>query len=133
LVRPPGDLTARQAQLAEALGESVPAYADVQQGKSRLSALLEGRHCLIILDDVWLLKHVTAFAVLGERGRLVLTTRDTQIVTDLGAVGWCVDPLTQQEALTLLAQWSGSGDPKKLSEVAKGVAKECGYLPLALP
>jgi NB-ARC domain/TIR domain/APAF-1 helical domain/WD domain, G-beta repeat len=128
----PGNLTARQAQLAEALGESVPAFADVQHGKSRLSALLEGRGCLIILDDVWHLKHVMAFAVLGERGRLVLTTRDTQIVTDLGAVGWCVDPLTEPEALTLLAQWSGSGDPERLPEVAKGVAKECGYLPLAL-
>src|SRR5208282_1686455 len=87
----PGNLTTRQAQLAEALGESLPAFADVQHGKSRLSVLLEGRGCLVILDDVWHLEHVTAFAVLGERGRLVLTTRDTQIVTDVGAVGWRVD------------------------------------------
>jgi hypothetical protein len=58
----------------------------------------------------------------------VLTTRDTQIVTDLGAVGWRVDPLTEPQALTLLAQWSSSGDPERLPEAAK----ECGYLPLAL-
>src|SRR5208282_5349792 len=40
--------------------------------------------------------------------------------------------LTESQALTLLAQWSGYGDPERLPELAKGVAKECGYLPLAL-
>jgi hypothetical protein len=66
---------ARQAQLAEALGDSAPASADVQPCKSRLSALLESRRCLIILDDVWHLKHVMAFAVLGEYGSFFKRTQ----------------------------------------------------------
>jgi hypothetical protein len=93
--------------------------------------MLQERSCLLILDDIWQLEHATAFDVLGERGRMLITTRDVRIVTDLGAVERRVDQLTDAQALTLLAQWSGYRE-EKLPELAKDVVKECGKLPLAL-
>jgi hypothetical protein len=125
------NIIARQSQVAETFGERSQAFADVQQGKSRLSTLLQERSCLLILDDVWQLEHAAAFDVLGEGGRMLVTTRDARIVTNLGAIERRVDQLTEAEALTLLAQWSGCLE-EKLPELAKDVVKECGNLPLAL-
>jgi hypothetical protein len=109
----------------------VPAFADVQQGKFRLSTLLQERSCLLILDDIWQMEHAAAFDVLGERGRMLITTRDARIVTDLGAVERRVDQLTDAQALTLLAEWAGYPE-EKLPELAKDIVKESGQLPLAL-
>jgi NB-ARC domain/TIR domain/APAF-1 helical domain len=125
------NIIARQSQVAEALGERSQTFADVQQGKSHLSTVLQERSCLLILDDIWQLEHAAAFDVLGERGRMLVTTRDVRIVTDLGAVEQRVDQLTNAQALTLLAQSSGYLE-EKLPELAKDVVKECGKLPLAL-
>jgi WD40 repeat protein len=125
------NIIARQSQVAETFGERSQAFVDVQQGKSRLSTLLQERSCLLILDDVWQVEHAASFDVLGERGRMLITTRDARIVTNLGSIEQRVDQLTDAEALTLLAQWSGYLE-EELPELAKDVVKECGNLPLAL-
>jgi WD40 repeat protein len=125
------NVIARQSQVAETFDERSQTFTDVQQGKSRLSIMLQERSCLLILDDVWQLEHAAAFDVLGERGRMLITTRDGRIVTDLGAVERRVDELTDAQALTLLAQWSGYLE-EKLPELAKDIVKESGKLPLAL-
>src|SRR5271166_2609681 len=95
------NVIARQSQVAEAFDERSQTFTDAQQGKSRLSTLLQERSCLLILDDIWQMEHAAAFDVLGERGRLLITTRDARIVTDLGAVERRVDQLTDAQALTL--------------------------------
>ena len=117
-----------QASLAAALGDSRP-ITDVPQGRARLSRLLAERRCLLVLDNVWDQAHVLAFAVAGPPCRVLVTTRDTATVP--GATVVPVGQLSPEAATRLLAAWAGlpPGDPP---EEAALVARECGYLPLAL-
>lgn len=121
-------ITARQAQLAEALGDAPHSFEDTHQGKARLSDLLNGKACLLILDDVWSAEQADAFDALGPRCRMLITTRDAGLITALGAVEHRLDVLSPAQALSLLSRWSG----KPITAEARAVAKECGYLPLAL-
>jgi len=125
-------LTLRQVQVAAALDDESPAFTDVQQGKARLSELLADRACLLILDDVWNARHAGAFDALGPRGRLLLTTRDARLLTALGASEHRLDVLDEDQTLRLLAKWTGIGQTADLPDQARDVARECGYLPLAL-
>ena len=128
----PADVTTRQLQLAQVLGDRPAPFEDAQQGRAYLQKLLADRTCLVILDDVWTLRHAEAFNVLGERSRLLATTRDAGILHSLQADAHEIDRLAPAEALALLAKWAGKRKPDALPEVAQEVAAECGYLPLAL-
>lgn len=102
----------------------------MQQGKAHLSKCLEDRTCLLILDDVWQVEHAAAFNVLGQRCKLLLTTRDSRIVNALDAVEYQLDILSDEQALEVLA--SCAGQPKEtLTAKAYEVMRECGNLPLA--
>jgi WD40 repeat protein len=124
-------LTALQQQLARDLGESGAVFDSPPAGRARLRTLLADRACLLILDDVWQAEAVAALDVVGPRGRLVLTTRDSSLLTALGAVEHRLDILDAEQARELLAEWSGQG-VAVLPAVAREVASECGNLPLAL-
>jgi transcriptional regulator with XRE-family HTH domain len=124
-------LTARQAQLAEGLGDGPRAFTDVQQGRARLGELLASRRCLLVLDDVWQADHAAAFDVLGPGCRLLLTTRDADVLAAVGAAEHRLDVLAPDQALSLLADAAGQAE-KALPPVAAELARECGYLPLAL-
>ena len=117
-----------QASLAAALGDSRP-ITDVPQGRARLSRLLAERRCLLVLDNVWDQAHVSAFAVAGPPCRVLVTTRDTATVP--GATVVPLGELSPEAAIRLLAGWAGL-PPGDLPEEAALVARECGYLPLAL-
>lgn len=125
------NLTRRQSDLAETLGDSPRAFEDVQQGKAHLSDLLADRACLVILNDVWKTPHAEAFDVLGQRCRMVVTTRDARLIAALGAVEHRVDVLSDDQALNLLAKWADQ-PVETLPPEAHEVARECGNLPLAL-
>ncbi|MDI9640206.1 NB-ARC domain-containing protein, partial [Geitlerinema splendidum] len=125
------EVVRRQADIAQALSGMRPYLEDIEQGKLELKQLLADKACLLILDDVWQVKHAEAFDVLGENGQLLLTTRDAKLITSLGAQGHQVGLLSEGQALGLLAQ--GSGEPlETLPPEAREVARECGYLPLAV-
>jgi hypothetical protein len=124
-------LTQRQSDLAESLGYGTAVFNDVQQGQTRLSDLLANKSCLIILDDVWDSEHVEAFNRLGPDCRMLITTRDAKIITALDARGYRLGVLDDEEALKLLAKWTGQSKDD-LPPEALDVAKECGNLPLAL-
>ena len=117
-----------QASLAAALGDSKP-ITDVPQGRARLSRLLTERRCLLVLDNVWDQAHVSAFAVAGPPGRVLVTTRDAATVP--GATVIPVSELHPEAAMRLLAGWAAT-EAGQLPEEAELVARECGYLPLAL-
>lgn len=98
----------------------------------RLRNALEGKACLIILDDVWSLDHVLPFSdALGRRSRLVLTTRIAGLQSSLGSAALLIGAVDEQTALRLLADWSGE-PVDGLPPAATEVARECGYLPFAL-
>ncbi len=81
--------------------------------------------------DVWQPAHAQVLDVIGPVGRLVVTTRDSSVVTALGAEELALDALSPEASLELLAQWSGT-DRESLPPQAAELAEACGRLPLAL-
>lgn len=131
------ELIGRQAQLARALGKENVAFQSWREGKAYLRDLLDGRACLLILDDVWNGVDAAKFDFVSEPGRLLITTRDSTVVQAMGAQEYRLDVLNVQQALRLLAKAviSEEGEGVKVEELpnqANGIVKECGNLPLAI-
>ena len=124
-------LVVQQTQLAEALGGKTLTFSEVKQGKECLAQLLADKVCLLILDDVWQLDHANAFNVMNSRSQLLVTTRDAELITGLGAINYRLELLSNEQSLSLMALWAGM-QVADLPDVAKAVAQECGNLPLAL-
>jgi WD40 repeat protein len=107
-------------------------YASLELASVKLPGLLADKVCLLVLDDVWDVAQAALLRnALGPRCRLLLTTRNGVLVTALGAQEHRLDVLSENAALTLLADWSGCRAGELPAE-ARDVAEECGYLPLAL-
>ncbi|WP_086756473.1 NB-ARC domain-containing protein [Nostoc sp. 106C] len=124
-----------QSYLASALGDKQAAFTEVGLAKARLRELFAKKACLLILDDIWHLEDAMAFDVLGERCQMLITTRDAAIVTVLGGEEYQLAVLGKQQALALLADWANQPEimnPTPQNDVVLLVARECGYLPLAL-
>jgi WD40 repeat protein len=121
---------ALQANLANALtGQSVT-FENRQQGKDWLRSYFKHRACLLVLDDVWDVRDALWLDVVGPQSRILVTTREGEVVTDLEADEYPLDVLVPDDAIRLLAECSrkevrGSADARKVIE-------ECGRLPLAL-
>ena len=117
-----------QGSLAAALGDRTP-VTDVPQGRALLSRLLGERRCLLVLDNVQDQAHLPAFNVMGPAGRVLATARDTGALP--GATVVPLGELAPPAPMQLLAGWAGPA-PGDLPTEAAQVARECGYLPLAL-
>ena len=128
--RPP--ILIRQSQLAAALGREPRSFVDVEEGRAHLRELLAGKRCLVILDDVWKLQDATAFDIVHSPGQLLLTTRDASVVSRLGAAEVCLSRLSEDEALLLLAKWSGTTIDSLPALTALQLVNACGCLPLAV-
>jgi hypothetical protein len=124
-------LTLRQLDLAKMLGDSSQIFQDVQQGKVYLGELLANKACLLIIDDVWKTKDAQAFNILGQRCKMLITTRDSRVLEELGTVNHQLKLLTVTESLALLALWAKQ-HPETLPTEAHQIVEECGRLPLAL-
>ncbi|KAI9129470.1 hypothetical protein ON05_034655 (plasmid) [Acaryochloris sp. CCMEE 5410] len=125
------NLLAQQTDLAEALCGERQVFKDINEGKNRLQSLWQGRQSLLILDDVWRIPDAEVFNVLGHQSTLVVTTRDSELITGLGATDFSLSVLNDDQALELLAAWVGF-PISDLPSQAQAVARECGNLPLAL-
>ncbi|MDD1761279.1 MAG: NB-ARC domain-containing protein, partial [Methanothrix sp.] len=125
------NLPNRQLDLLRYLEKDHRAISDVQDGLGCLGLLLNEKDCLIILDDVWRMDDARAFDALGQNCRLLVTTRDLEIVRGLKAKEFCLDVLSQKDSLRLLALSSGL-KLEDLGPKALEVAEECDCLPLAL-
>jgi len=114
------------------LGVSVDPDATVEIAQTNLRERLDGKRCLIVIDNVWEVEQVAPVArALSTATRLLLTARDSTPAVGLGANTCQVDTLSEEAALRLLANWAGS-DVASLRETAKAVVRECGGLPFAL-
>jgi antitoxin component HigA of HigAB toxin-antitoxin module len=120
-----------QSYIAQELGDNQAAFTEISLAKAQLRELLTGKACLLILDDVWNLEHAKAFDVLEKPCQMLITTRDAGIITALGGEEYQLSILSQQQALALLANGANQA-LETLPAIAKDVARECGYLPLAL-
>ncbi|QPC83762.1 tetratricopeptide repeat protein [Phototrophicus methaneseepsis] len=124
-------LTQLQAQLGERMGDNPRSFGNVDDGRRRLSTLMKDRRSLFILDDAWKADHIHAFDVMGDHCRMLITTRMQNIVTEMGAVAHRVEVLDPSDAMKFLSEWSNQAVEDMPPEAAQ-VARECGYLPLAL-
>lgn len=120
-----------QSLLVESLGDEKRVFENEQDGKFRLSELLNKKKCLLILDNVWKVEHAIAFDALGVNCRMLITTQDKSLSTALGIREYELDALNDNQALELLADWTGE-HADTLPLEARAVAKECGNIPLAL-
>ena len=120
-----------QARLASAvLGRPVTPTTS-KEGEQLLRDAFSTRACLVILDDVWQGAHVAPFNVMGDLGRLLVTTRKHEVALGLGAESQRVDELSSSDAIALLAQYAGL-PLDALPPEAPELVRECGELPLAL-
>lgn len=113
-------------------GSPVHAEADLAEAVTALRSWLDTRRCLIVVDNVWQVEQAAPIAqALSTVSRLLLTSRDAGLATALGANARPLDLLTPEAALRHLADWVGARSDD-LSAEALAVARETGYLPLAL-
>jgi hypothetical protein len=123
---------ALQNQLLRQLSGSKETRTTKEEAKDAMRVALEGRRILVVLDDVWGVDDTEAFLVDAFQARLLITTRNREVLVGLGAEQHSVDVLSPGEALRVLAEWTREKRPDRLPAEAAEVAKECGYLPLAL-
>ena len=126
------NLPARQEELYLFLTGQRENFRDEIQGRGFLSSALADKSCLVILDDVWDARHAEAFPLRASPSvRYLITTRNAEVLQTLNARAFSLDVLTPEQALALLADWAGQ-PVDSLPAEAREVARECGYLPLAL-
>jgi NB-ARC domain/APAF-1 helical domain/WD domain, G-beta repeat len=125
-------VTQCQAELAKMLGDSAASFENLQQGRSRLSELTTNRAVLVVLDDVWQPVHAEGFARLGPNSGLVVTTRDQAVLKKAGAQAHRLDLLSKDAARALLCESAGLPADGPMPPPSDEVARECGYLPLAI-
>lgn len=118
-------------ELADALGAHSSDLSSIAQARERVRRFLASRRALLVLDDVWTLEAAQILDVVTPPGRLLLSTRNGGILASIAAWELQVDVLEPDEALRLLASWAGQNRADMPSS-AHQVAKECGFLPLAL-
>jgi len=124
------DLLQIQSNLARSLGDG-SIFESWNEGKDNLRELLADKACLLILDDVWKARYAGAFDSLGPNCRMLITTRNSDIITDLGGTEHRLGLLKVDKARKLLADWAGY-DADFLPKEADEIVQECGGLPLAL-
>ncbi|MHC4177957.1 MAG: NB-ARC domain-containing protein [Planctomycetota bacterium] len=119
-------------QLARWLPDCDSPLTNETEPQKKVREALAGKRALLILDDVWHVDHAAALNVMSAPGRLLVTTRKREVLVSLDAEEVCVDVLTPEAALRLLADWAREPDPARLPDEVADIARECGYLPLAL-
>jgi NB-ARC domain/TIR domain/APAF-1 helical domain len=125
------EIRSRQADIVRILGGPPPTFETWQAGRAEIAKTTADRACLIILDDVWNQEHAEAFSRIGDRCRLLVTTRDGAVLEKIGATEHRIDILSPERARELLLGAAGA-DPETVPDGIDEVAKECGFLPLAL-
>jgi WD40 repeat protein len=104
---------------------------DLEVGLPALKKLLEGRRCLVIVDDLWEMASFRALDVVKPPGRLLFTTRDAEIVRGAYAIPREVLELELEQARAVLAGWVKL-EPAALPPKADALCLEAGNLALAV-
>ncbi|GAB2510450.1 hypothetical protein GCM10027167_10600 [Nocardia heshunensis] len=100
--------TAVQERVLEQLTEKITPVSTMADGQHRLAKRLMDKAVLLAIDDVWDSDILVALKVIRERGGLLFTTRDRGIAESIGAAQHEVAQLESDQALALLADWTGT-------------------------
>ena len=122
------DTLTRLREAAKALGDDLALYENQTAAQNRFRSILHNQAALIVLDDVWDARDVEPFRAESPRSRLLITTRDASVAAGTGATEHIADLLSDADARSVLAKWSGVADAPE----AAALIQECGRLPLAI-
>ncbi|MGH8907477.1 MAG: NB-ARC domain-containing protein [Egibacteraceae bacterium] len=125
------DVVGAQRQIARWAGGDPDGIRSPLQGTKALRELLAAKQCLLVADDVWSLGAVQALAVVGPRGRLLVTTRDRLLLQRLGAATIELDVLDVVAARQLLANLTGMTSDE-LPVEAERILEATGRVALAV-
>lgn len=123
----PANLIGMVEDLIFTLTRQRPGFSSLEAAASALSALLEPRRILIVIDDVWSVTHLRPFLRGGPRCTRLVTTRD-RTVLPTGAHVVQVDAMQREEALRLLT----AGLPDEQRPALESLAGRLGHWPLLL-
>lgn len=109
-------------------------YIDISQYISSKLDLLRDKKVLIIIDDAWEVRHVKPFLLSEGNFYILITTRNEDIAYEpsIATKPEWVGAMTEEEALELMEKWLDRDWSAGEESKAREVAKEIGYLPLAL-
>lgn len=74
------DLANRINDLSALLSGSRPEFSDAKKAGEYFGTLLEGKRCLLVIDDVWRSSQLEPFAALGRRCRRLVITRFPEVL-----------------------------------------------------
>ena len=119
-------------EAGNAVGMPVEEVASLEAGAYQLQNYVRGRALLFVLDDVWDALQIAPF-VRGnpEKWKLLLTTRNADLATLVGARIVSLDILDRETSHQLLAMYAGV-EVSKMPLAADAVVEACGGLPLAI-
>ncbi len=121
------DQVAAQARVARAFGAELVATR-ATAGLDELRRLLEGRHCLLVVDDVWSAAAAQALGVTGPEGRVLYTTRDASVLAAVGAVSRPVDALDRAAAVAFLRAAGPAVGPDDEETLQRAAARTGGVV-----
>lgn len=117
---------------AMAYGYDFSALSDVENRAAALRGVLADKQTLLVLDDVRSLSRVRPLLVGGPRSATLLTTRDLDVATALGAHPYQLDEMTQADGEQLLMRILGPERVAAESEAARQICALLQNLPLAV-
>ncbi len=113
----------------QALGDNDYKPTAVESASNHLRTLLYDKCILLVVDDVWNPVHLEPFRVGGDKGRVLVTTREARIAE---ARIHSLDVMDEAQALALMTQKISEPLSEAERERAAEFAGRVGYLPLAL-
>ena len=109
-----------------------PAVAGLEQIGQAIAKALEGRHCLVVVDDAWRAEDLAPFLQLNGP-TLLVTTRIRTLMEEAGQDGWPevpVEEMEADEAAAVLGRGLALEGPTR--DAVDRLADQLGCLPLLL-
>jgi hypothetical protein len=124
------DLLSALFNWIQSLGDRDYKPTTLEAASAHLRTLLYDKKVLLVVDDAWHSEHVECFRVGGTGCWVLVTTREAQIPD---AERYDMDVMSAAEAVELLLKKAQCLEPTaEVRQQADRVAREVGYLPLAL-
>lgn len=117
---------------AQAYGYDFSGLSDVENRAAALRGVLADKQTLIVLDDVRSLSRVRPLLVGGPQSATLLTTRDLDVATALGAYPYQVDEMTPADGEQLLTRILGVERVAAETQAAQEICALLQNLPLAV-
>ncbi|MBW4566215.1 MAG: hypothetical protein KME32_35135 [Mojavia pulchra JT2-VF2] len=116
----------------QALGDYNFKATSTEAASNQLRTLLYDKAVLLVVDDAWNPEDAQPFNIGGARCQVLVTTREAAIAQVLGASTYSLDVMQPSQAIELLTKKLGRNLTDTETQSAEVLAKELGYLPLAL-